>query len=145
MLVDGGLVDNVPIRVMRDLKSGPNIVAAFHVPAHQPFPVKYDELPSRGQLLRRLATAKDRKQLGEVPMIGAVLARALMAQSQKFDPHLGPDDILMVPPLPPEIGLLDWHRHGELKSDAYQWTAAEVVRLQGQQDLALAQMIGLEG
>ncbi|MFY0614242.1 MAG: patatin-like phospholipase family protein [Hyphomicrobiaceae bacterium] len=144
MLVDGGLVDNVPIRVMRDLKSGPNIVAAFHVPAHEPFPVNYGDLPSRGQLLRRLATAKDRKQLGEVPMIGAVLARALMAQSQRFDPHLGPDDILLVPPLPPEIGLLDWHRHGELKSDAYQWTLSEVARLQAQQDQALARMIALD-
>ncbi|MGI9477056.1 MAG: patatin-like phospholipase family protein [Hyphomicrobiaceae bacterium] len=145
MLVDGGLVDNVPIRVMRDLKSGPNIVVAFHVPAHQPFPVNYGQLPSRGQLLRRLATAKDRKQLGDVPMIGAVLSRALMAGSEKFDPHLGPDDLLMVPPLPPEIGLLDWHRHGELKAGAYEWTKAEVARLRARRDHALAQMISLEG
>ncbi len=143
MLVDGGLVDNVPIRVMRDLKSGPNIVAAFHVPAHEPFAVNYEELPSRGQLLRRLATAKDRKLLGEVPMIGAVLARALMAQGQKFDPHLGPDDILMVPPLPSEIGLLDWHRHGELKSDAYQWAAAKIEEMRAHNNPVLSRMMGL--
>lgn len=129
MLVDGGLVDNVPIRVMRDLKHGPNIVAAFHVPAHQPFAVKYADLPSRSQLLRRLATAKDRRQLGDVPMIGAVLSRALMAQSQKFDPHVGPDDVVLVPPLAPEIGLLDWHRHGALKADAYEWAKSELERM----------------
>ncbi len=143
MLVDGGLVDNVPIRVMRDLKSGPNIVAAFHVPAHEPFAVNYEELPSRGQLLRKLATAKDRKQLGDVPMIGAVLARALMAQSQKFDPHLGADDILLVPPLPPEIGLLDWHRHGELKSDAYNWTTAKLDEMRRGNDPVLGRMTDL--
>lgn len=126
MLVDGGLVDNVPIRVMRDLKGGPNIVVAFHVPGHQPFDVDYDDLPSRSQLLRRLATARDRKRLGEVPLIGSVLARALMAQSHNYTPSLMSDDILMIPPLPADIGLLDWHRHGELKAGAYQWTKDEI-------------------
>lgn len=143
MLVDGGLVDNVPIRVMRELKSGPNVVAAFYVPAHEPFAVNYEELPSRGQLLRKLATAKDRKQLGEVPMIGAVLARALMAQSQKFDPHLGADDILLVPPLPDEIGLLDWHRHGELKAGAYDWAIAELNAMRSRNDPVLSRMTNL--
>lgn len=143
MLVDGGLVDNVPIRVMRDLKNGPNIVAAFHVPAHQPFAVKYDELPSRSQLLRRLATAKDRRQLGEVPMIGAVLSRALMAQSQKFDPHIGSDDVVLVPPLAPEIGLLDWHRHGALKADAYEWAKSELDSMNPAAHPVLRRMVGL--
>lgn len=143
MLVDGGLVDNVPIRVMRDLKDGPNVVVAFHVPAHQPFAVKYDDLPSRSQLLRRLATAKDRRQLGEVPMIGAVLSRALMAQSQKFDPHVGTDDLVLVPPLAPEIGLLDWHRHGALKADAYEWAKSQLDEMNPADHPVLRRMVGL--
>ena len=141
MLVDGGLVDNVPIQVMRELKSGPNIVVTFHVPEHEPFPVDYGELPSRTQLLRRLATSKDRQRLGEVPMIGAVLARSLMANGRDYVPHLGEDDILMAPPLPPEMGLLDWHRHGELKANTYEWTKTEIARLKEQDDAALEQML----
>lgn len=138
MLVDGGLVDNVPIRVMRDLKSGPNVVVTFHVPAHEPFAVNYDDLPSRGQLLRRLATAKDRKRLNDAPLIGTVLARALMAQSERFDPHLEDDDILLVPPMPEGIGLLDWNRHGELKAGAYEWMGDEIKRLNAEASPALA-------
>lgn len=136
MLVDGGLVDNVPIGVMRDLKTGPNVVVAFHVPEHKPFAVNYSDLPSRGELLRRLATSRDRKRLGEVPLIGAVLARALMAHSHDFMPSLSDDDILLVPPLPPEIGLLDWHLHGELKADAYEWAKQECMRLEEDGDPA---------
>lgn len=134
MLVDGGLVDNVPISVMRELKSGPNIVIAFHVPEHKPFDVDYSDLPSRGELLRRLATSRDRKRLGDVPLIGSVLARALMAQSKDYTPDLMSDDILLVPPLPNDIGLLDWHRHGELKSSAYEWTKSEITSRQDEGD-----------
>src|SRR6185295_8378686 len=32
MLVDGALLDNVPVRVMHELKSGPNVVISFEVP-----------------------------------------------------------------------------------------------------------------
>ena len=32
MLVDGAILDNVPIRVMHELKSGPNVVISFEVP-----------------------------------------------------------------------------------------------------------------
>ena len=32
MLVDGAILDNVPIRVMHELKSGPNVVVSFEVP-----------------------------------------------------------------------------------------------------------------
>ena len=32
MLVDGCLLDNVPVRVMQELKSGPNVVVSFDVP-----------------------------------------------------------------------------------------------------------------
>lgn len=140
MLVDGGLVDNVPIRVMRDLKSGPNVVVTFHVPTHEPFAVNYNELPSRTQLLRRLATAKDRQRLSETPLIGAVLARALMAQSERFDSHLGDNDILLVPPIPKGIGLLDWHRHAELKAGAYAWMQNEIEQLRAKKDPRWAQL-----
>ena len=32
MLVDGAILDNVPVRVMHELKSGPNVVVSFEVP-----------------------------------------------------------------------------------------------------------------
>ena len=47
MLVDGAILDNVPIRVMHELKSGPNVVVSFEVPKLQRFEVDYGALPGR--------------------------------------------------------------------------------------------------
>ena len=52
MLVDGCLLDNVPMRTMHQLKSGPNVVVSFHIPELQRFDVDYAALPSRAELIQ---------------------------------------------------------------------------------------------
>src|SRR5262249_29880506 len=47
MLVDGAILDNVPVRVMHELKSGPNVVISFEVPKLKQFHVDYRALPGR--------------------------------------------------------------------------------------------------
>ena len=42
MLVDGCLLDNVPMRTMHELKSGPNVVVSFDVPKLERFDVDYE-------------------------------------------------------------------------------------------------------
>ena len=54
MLVDGAILDNVPIRVMHELKSGPNVVISFEVPKLQRFEVDYRALPGRAALLKAM-------------------------------------------------------------------------------------------
>ena len=49
MLVDGCLLDNVPIRTMHQLKNGPNVVVSFHLPELERFDVDYDTLPTRAE------------------------------------------------------------------------------------------------
>ncbi|TET49419.1 MAG: hypothetical protein E3J64_09705 [Anaerolineales bacterium] len=39
------------------------------------------------------------------------------------------DDVLFVPPIPADMGILDWHRHAELVRNAYWWGLEEVQRL----------------
>ena len=51
MLVDGCLLDNVPIRTMHELKSGPNVVVSFEMPKLERFDVDYSTLPSRAELI----------------------------------------------------------------------------------------------
>ena len=58
MLVDGAILDNVPIRVMHELKSGPNVVISFEVPKLQRFEVDYRSLPGRGALLKAHAQSR---------------------------------------------------------------------------------------
>ncbi len=127
MLVDGCLLDNVPIRTMHQLKSGPNVVVSFHIPELQRFDVEYAKLPSRAELVRM--TLNPFAQLPDAPGLTTVLMRSLMANRHDFNRVLKPDDLLMVPPIPADTGILDWHRHTELVRHAYWWGLEEVGRL----------------
>ena len=128
MLVDGCLLDNVPIGVMRDLKSGPNVVVSFMLPQLDRFTVDYASLPSRNEMMRRVINPIGRHGLPDAPGPAAVLMRSLMANRQDFQRHMRPDDLLLVPPLPQDAGFLDWHRHDELMETAYCWATAEIAR-----------------
>lgn len=129
MLVDGCLLDNVPIRTMHQLKSGPNVVVSFHIPELQRFEVDYDSLPSRAELIRRSFNPLTRGKLPQAPGLTTVLMRSLMANRNDFQHQLKPHDALLVPPIPEDMGILDWHRHSELVRNAYWWGLEEVGRL----------------
>ncbi|MDX2156133.1 MAG: cyclic nucleotide-binding domain-containing protein [Hyphomicrobiaceae bacterium] len=128
MLVDGALAENVPVATMRELKAGPNLVVAFEVPQLQRFDVDYRSLPSRGALLRRMLLPIGAKPLPDAPSLGSVLMRSLMANRQEFDRHLTVDDLLLVPPLPLDMTILDWGRHAALLESARVWATSEIAR-----------------
>ena len=128
MLVDGCLLDNVPIRVMHDLKSGPNVVVSFEMPVLERFDVDYETLPSRGELLRWAFDPRKRGLLPAAPGLTTVLMRSLMANRHDFSRNLGAEDLLLVPPLPADMGLLDWTRHTELVRGSYAWSVDELAR-----------------
>lgn len=128
MLVDGCLLDNVPIRAMHELKSGPNVVMSFAVPDMERFDVSYDELPSRAALLSRVVNPFGRKTLPSAPGLMTVLLRSLMANRQDFKRHLAEEDLLVIPPVPEDMSFLDWPRHAELVEMAYAWAMAELAR-----------------
>jgi NTE family protein len=129
MLVDGAILDNVPVRVMHELKSGPNVVVSFEVPKLHRFEVDYGTLPGRAALLKAMLNPFRRRTLPRAPSVGTVLMRSMMANRQDFERHLRPDDLLLVPPFPQDMGILDWHRHSELVGRTYRWALGEVARL----------------
>jgi NTE family protein len=141
MLVDGALMDNVPVRVMHELKSGPNVVISFEVPKLQRFDVDYQALPGRRHLMKCAVNPFLRRALPRAPGLGTVLMRSLMAGRQDFDRHLRAGDLLMVPPFPQGIGILDWHRHTELADQSYRWGMQEVARLKVEGHPAMAGVI----
>lgn len=138
MLVDGALMDNVPVQVMHELKSGPNVVIAFEVPKLECFEVNYHALPGRNALLKWLATPFMRRGLPPAPGIGTVLMRSMMANRQDFEQRLRPDDLLLVPPVPQDMGILDWHRHTELMDRSYRWGLREMARLKAEGHAVMA-------
>ncbi len=129
MLVDGCLLDNVPIRMMHQLKSGPNVVVSFHIPELQRFEVEYAALPSRAELIQMSLNPFARSKLPDAPGLTTVLMRSLMANRHDFNRQLKPEDLLLVPPIPEDMGILDWHRHTELVESAYRWGLRELARL----------------
>ena len=138
MLVDGCLLDNVPIQTMHEMKHGPNIVVAFEVPQLERFEVDYKSLPSRTTLLRRLLMPFGWAPLPKAPGLGSVLLRSLMANRQEFERHLEAGDLLLVPPLPADMGMLDWARHRKLMDASHRWCTAELARLMSTRHAALA-------
>jgi hypothetical protein len=68
--------------------------------------------------------------------------RAMMANRQEFDRHLRPEDLLLVPPFPPDMGILDWHRHTELMDRTYRWAMHELARLKAVSHPALDTSLG---
>jgi NTE family protein len=129
MLVDGCLLDNVPVRTMHQLKSGPNVVVSFHIPELQRFDVDYETLPSRAELIAMSLNLFARGRLPEAPGLTTVLMRSLMANRDDFNSRLKGDDVLLVPPIPANMGILDWQRHSELAERAYRWGVEEMARL----------------
>ena len=132
MLVDGCLLDNVPVGVMRELKSGPNVVVSFTLPELERYEVDYETLPSRSELIRLAINPLRRQALPPAPGLITVLLRSLMANRRDFKRSMEPEDLLLVPPIPSTMGLLDWHRHGELFDLAYRWTLEELARLKAE-------------
>jgi NTE family protein len=129
MLVDGCLLDNLPITTMHALKSGPNVVVSFEIPELERFDVKYASLPSRAELIRMSINPLTRGKLPDAPGLTTVLMRSLMAGRDDFLRQMKPDDVLFMPPIPANMGILDWQRHAELVRNAYWWGLEEVQRL----------------
>ena len=130
MLVDGCLLDNVPIRTMHELKSGPNVVVSFDIPELQRFEVDYEALPSRTELIQLALNPFARHRLPEAPGLTTVLMRSLMANRHDFNRQLKSGDLLLVPPIPDDMGILDWRRHTELMDMAHRWGHLQIAQLE---------------
>jgi len=137
MLVDGAILDNVPIAVMHELKSGPNVVISFEVPKLHRFEVDYRSLPGRADLLKAMVNPFLRRAFPRAPGPGTVLMRSMMANRQGFERQLRPEDLLLVPPFPQDMAILDWHRHSELMDRTYRWGMHELARLKAAGHAAL--------
>jgi NTE family protein len=123
MLVDGSLLDNVPVKSMRALKSGPNVVVNLRAEDVRSGIVDYAALPSRGQLLMQLLNPFAWGRLPQAPGVATVLLRSLMVHRERLSETLKSEDLLIAPPLPEDIGVMDWHRHEELSASAYDYAA----------------------
>ena len=100
MLVDGCLIDNVPLEPMHQLKSGPNLVVHFGEPAVEKFDVDYATLPGRLELAAAMLMPFRKKLLPSAPSAVNVLWRSLVAHQRYDTLPTAPSDLVMRPPFP---------------------------------------------
>jgi NTE family protein len=141
MLVDGCLIDNVPLAPMRQLKNGPNLVVHFGNPATETFDVDYAALPGRFELAAAMLLPFRKKSLPVAPSAVNVLWRSLVAH-QRYDALAAtPLDHVMRPPLPAGLRITEFERHTEIFESSYRWAREALVALEAAGDPAIAAIL----
>jgi len=127
ILVDGGVLDNVPVKVMHELKTGPNIVVSLGDPNEVwRTEVEYDQVRGRWILLRDVLLR--RKRDVDFPSILEIMSRSMVVASRMASKEmLGENDILVTPPTIPGMQILDWHEGRKLSGMAAQYITKEVL------------------
>ncbi len=127
ILVDGGVLDNIPVKVMHGLKAGPNIVVSLGDP-HEIWrtDVEYDDIRGRWSLLKDVMLRRKRK--AEFPSIVEIMSRSMVVASRMASKEmLGDQDILVNPPIIPDMQILDWHLGRELADMAAAYISEHVL------------------
>jgi NTE family protein len=141
MLVDGCLIDNVPLAPMRQLKNGPNLVVHFGNPATETFDVDYAALPGRFELVASMLLPFRKKSLPVAPSAVNVLWRSLVAH-QRYDALAAtPLDHVMRPPLPPGLRITEFERHTEIFESSWRWAREAITALEVTGDPAIAAIL----
>lgn len=135
ILVDGGVLDNVPVKVMHDLKTGPNIVVSLGDPDEVwRTDVEYDDIRGRWSLMRDVMLR--RKRDAEFPSIVEIMSRSMVVASRMASKEmLGDDDILVNPPIIPDMQILDWHLGRDLAEMASDYITKNVIESAGLKQL----------
>lgn len=109
ILIDGGVLDNIPVTMMRQVKTGPNIVVTlgdtqeiWRVDAH------YSSIRSRLGLLRDVVLR--RSAPNDFPSIVEIMSRSMVVASRIASKAMLRDgDIMLQPPIVEGMQILDWH------------------------------------
>jgi NTE family protein len=124
ILVDGGVLDNIPVEIMRAAKAGPNVVVALRtdIGAHWRIGATYADVRSTGQLVRDIMLR--RKPKDRFPSLIEVMSRSMVVSSEgSVESALAQADALLIPPIPDDMQILDWHRGRDVAEAARQFTA----------------------
>ncbi len=124
ILVDGGVLDNIPVETMRAAKAGPNVVVALRADlgAHWRIVATYADVRSPGRLLRDIMLRQ--KQKDPFPSLIEIMSRSMVVASEgSVEGALEQADALLIPPIPDDMQILDWHRGREVADAARIFTA----------------------
>jgi NTE family protein len=137
MLVDGGVVANIPLAPMKTLKGGPNLIVHFGVAPAQRYTVKYESIPGRRQLISRMLNPFAREKLPDVPGSVSILRRCFGIHQNPDLLPIEPLDLVLAPPPFPGSSFIDFDRHTEVYEAAYRWCNSQIDQLAAEHNPAL--------
>jgi NTE family protein len=144
LMVDGGLVENIPLKSMKKMKTGPNLIVHFTAPETRGPPGSYVDIPGRWQLMRHLLTPSGRRKIPVIPGPIDILRRCLlMNQGAELLPIESSDLVLKVP-IFPGANLLSFDQHIEVFEAAYLWAMHQIDRFQANDEPAWAQIMAAQ-
>lgn len=115
--VDGGLIDNAPVEVMRQLKSGPNVVLNLTPQAPMVCDLPYEQFPGPWDVIRSLVS---RRRRPSPPSLYSVLANSMVINSRSKLAQVATEgDVLLAVDVPEGMSFLDWTRGREAFNTAY--------------------------
>ena len=125
VLVDGGILDNLPLGIMQRQKTGPNVAISLGAEDAWRVESRYDALPQRGTLMRQIAMRRHDSK--DFPKIIETVSRSMTVTSARTmrGMDLG-GDLLLEPPTVPGMTILDWRRLREQEAAAYAHTAGRL-------------------
>ena len=137
MLVDGGLVDNVPYAVMKTLKSGPT--ADLRPQRRKVYDFAYE---SRRALARRWPTPWIRRPSPpKCPGPPGVILRSIFGQFNASAEPTRPHGLVLTPPPFRGSSFMDWSHYMDVLTASYEWALREIDRRLAENDPALKAMI----
>jgi NTE family protein len=141
MLVDGAIMNNLPLEQMKELKTGPNVVASLGSNGPRKHHIDYDSIPGASELAVRMLTPFGRATLPKVPSMIQVITASVLAHRPE-EVMLDEQDILVSPAISSAIGFMDWSQHSELYVEAYEWTKRWIVERLRDNDPRLLRILG---
>ncbi|MEM1133904.1 MAG: cyclic nucleotide-binding and patatin-like phospholipase domain-containing protein [Pseudomonadota bacterium] len=126
ILIDGGVLDNIPVTVMRKIKPGPNIVVGLgDTSTAWRIDAEYNALRSRVRLARDVLLRRPAPD--DFPSIVDIMSRSMVVASRIASRSmLSDDDILLQPPIIEGMQILDWHLGREQAEKAADYVAEQL-------------------
>jgi NTE family protein len=143
MLVDGAIMNNLPLEQMRELKTGPNVVVSFGSSGPQKYDIDYDRIPGASELAVSLLNPFAHARFPQVPSIFYVIAESMLAHGPQNIP-VGEEDVLVCPQISSAVTFMDWSKHSELYLDAYDSTTRWIEERLRQNDPVLRTLLDTE-
>jgi NTE family protein len=109
ILIDGGVLDNIPVTMMRQVKTGPNIVVTLgDTQETWRVDAPYSSIRSRLRLLGDVVLR--RSAPNDFPSIVEIMSRSMVVASRIASKAMLRDgDIVLQPPIVDGMQILDWH------------------------------------